>query len=407
MKILRDLLPLAKKINEKPEYIPLFLIIFILIVPFYFSLFKKSVKKVMSYQHIIRVHQNKNDLLPLFSVAKFLKGSWQKKYETWLNENLAFRTMFIRTSNQFFYSFFNKSHMYRSTIIIGKDNYLFEKSYIEQYVNLNKIQYSSHQFDEWARNLQQMADFFAKRGQQFIYVITPSKATYYPEYLPNDYANLIGNPRPDYYLKLAALKKTTVTYFDGSEYILNAKEKSYGNLLFPRGGTHWTMLSAALTAREVLALIAKEMNEKFPPLRFSYSTSIKPSSVDRDLLNLCNLLFPQDRYTIPRVIFKPTKRQLPFKLAIIGGSFTDFYKDLFAQTKYFSQVDQFFYLNINHRQISKDGLASELIVNKEDPASYQAILDADIVLLEENEVLAYSVHFMGLYTQLFAKTSTV
>lgn len=401
MKITRNCVVLTENIKVNPQFIPLFLIMIILILPLCFSVVKKTIKKILSYQHAITIHHNKNNKLPEFSVAKLMDGSLQKKYETWINENLGFRTAFIQSSNQFLYSLFNKSHMYHSNIVIGKNDFLFEKTYIEQYVNINRINYSEKQFDQWASQLQRMADFFTQRGQQFFYVITPSKASYYPEYLPKDYAKLIETPRPDYFLKLKALKKTNVAYFDGSEYILESKDKPYAHLLFPRGGTHWTMLSAALTAREILALISRQMNYHFPPLHFSYSTSTKPPFVDKDLLNLCNLLFPKNRYVTPLVIFKSNKKPLPFKVAIIGGSFTNFYKDLFAKTRYFSQVDQYFYLNINHLQISQEGKEREIPVDKENPLSYQEILAADIVILEENEVLAYSTHFTELYSRLF------
>lgn len=375
--------------------IPFFLMIIILVLPINLFIIKQILNQFSSTPKI----QNP----PLVSVEKVLNGSLQKEYETWFNNHNPLKSVFTNLNNQFYYSLFSKSLMFDSNIVIGKKGYLYEQIYINQYVNLSKIPYTQRQFDLWAADLKELADFFEKRGQKFIYLITPSKASFYPEYLPNSYAKIIKDTRPDYFLKLDALKKVHVTYFDASQFMLAQKDKSYGYLLFPRGGTHWTMLGASLVAQRILDLISQQTQTQLPPLSYSYTVTTRPLGVDKDLLHLCKLLFPPKRYTVPFVSFKVNENPVPLKLAVIGGSFTHFFKQLFTESNYFSQLDHYYYLILNHYQISQNGKKIDIPINRDDPRSYQDILAADVVILEENEILPYSNHFRELYFRLLGK----
>jgi alginate O-acetyltransferase complex protein AlgJ len=398
---LREELSFNRLINLKhflkshQSIIPFILMIIILVLPLNLFIIKQLINKFSP--------NPKTQNPPLVSVEKILNGSLQKEYETWFNNHNPMKSMFTNFNNQFYYSLFSKSLMFDSNIVIGKNAYLFEKIYINQYVNLSKIPYTQKQFDLWAADLQELADFFAKRGQKLIYLITPSKASFYPEYLPDSYAKIIKDTRPDYFLKIEALKKVRVPYFDASQFILANKDKSYGYLLFPQGGTHWTMLGASLVAQRILDLIAQQTQTQLPPLSYSYTITTRPLGVDKDLLHLCKLLFPPKHYSVPFVSFKKNKNPVPLKVAIIGGSFTHFFKQLFTESQYFSQLDHYYYLILNHYQTSKNG-KKELPINREDPSSYQDILAADVVILEENEILPYSNHFRELYFRLLGKS---
>ncbi len=382
--------------------IPFFIMMIFLVLPINLFLLMQMTSKI-SFKQADSPQLVTMQARPTLALGKFLDGSFQKDYETWVNDHNPLKSMFTNFNNQFYYSLFSKSLMADSSIVIGKKGYLYEKDYIIQYVNANKIPFTQEKTEKWAANLQELADFFTHRGQQFIYVITPSKAAYYPEYIPNEYTKVVTNARPGYFLKIEALKKIHVPYFDASEYILSKKEKSYGNLLFIRGGTHWTMLGAAFTTKKILALISQQTKKLLPPLSFSYTLSTNPHGVDMDLLYLCKLLFPPRHYAVPHVSFKALENPVPLKVAIVGGSFTNFFVKLFIEANYFSQIDHYYYLILNHYRHSKEGITL-LPMIRNDPASYQAILEADIVILEENEIIPYwSNHFDELYFRLLGK----
>ncbi|WP_347251845.1 hypothetical protein [Legionella sp.] len=390
------LISVRKFLKTYRQFIPFFVVMIVLALPLNIFVIKQ-LGRMLSFQP---KHTQK---LPDFSIEKLLNNRLQKEYETWFNDHNPLKSTFTKFNNQFYYSLFSTSLMFNSNIVVGKKGFLYEKIYTDQYTNPHHLPYTPKQFDKWAMDLKELADFFSKRGQTFIYLITPSKATFYPEYLPESYAKIITNPRPDYFLKLEALKKIQVPYVDASELMLAHKQKPYGNLLFTRGGTHWTMLGAALAGQKIIDVIAQQTQTVFPPLAFTYTVSTRPLGVDKDLLHLCKLLFPPKHYQVPYVTFKANEKPSPLKLAIIGGSFTHFFKEMFTESNYFSKLDHYYYLILNHYQFAEKGKKIEMPINREDPASYQDILDADIVLLEENEILPYSNHFRELYYRVLGK----
>ncbi|MFT4059466.1 MAG: hypothetical protein QM652_07950 [Legionella sp.] len=378
------------------QFIPFFLVMITLVLPLNLFVIKQLAREFL--------FSNKStQAFPGFTLEKLMNNNLQKEYETWFNDHNPLKSIFTKFNNQFYYTLFSKSLMYSSNIVIGKKGYLYEKDYIDHYANPNEIPYVQKQFDKWAVELQEVADFFTKRGQKFIYLITPSKATFYPEYIPDSYKKIVTNPRPEYFLKIEALRKTHIPYIDTSKLMLAHKQKSYGNLLFPRGGTHWTMLGAALAGEKIIELISQQTQISLPLLSFSYTVNTRPIGVDKDLLQLCKLLLSPKHYNVPAVIFKANKKPLPLKLAIVGGSFTNFFRDLFAKANYFSKLDHYYYLIVNHYQISGQGKKIEIPISREDPASYQDILAADVVILEENEAIPYSNHFRELYFRLLGK----
>ncbi|ARG96671.1 hypothetical protein B6N58_02715 [Legionella micdadei] len=305
------LMSLREFLRAYRQFVPFFLIMIVLALPLNLFVIKQFARK-------FSIQTKQTQKLPDFTVEKFVNNTLQKEYETWFNDHNPLKSTFTKFNNQFYYSFFSTSLMFNSNIVIGKKGYLYEKIYTDQYANPSKIPYTQKQFDKWAADLQELADFFAKRGQKLIYLITPSKATFYPEYLPDSYTKIVTNPRPDYFLKIKALKNIDVPYIDASELMLANKQKPYGNLLFTRGGTHWTMLGAALAGQKIIDLISQQTQLPLPPLSFSYTVSNRPLGVDKDLLHLCKLLFPPKHYRVPYVTFNANEKPSPLKLAIIG-----------------------------------------------------------------------------------------
>jgi hypothetical protein len=317
-----------------------------------------------------------------------LNKDWQKKFEDWLNFQIPYRPELIRSHNQIYYSLFSKSYMNDSRIIVGKKKYLYEIGYITRYCNSDHKIYTQQQFNEWVSKLQALNDFFQKRGQKFIYIFSPSKAGYFPEYFPTLY-QCTGSHRPDYYMAQHVLKTAAFPYINATQ-VLSQNKSKYGDLLFPRGGIHWTLLGAALIIPDILKKIG---STDLPRLQLSYTTDFKPQGTDKDLLDLLNILSTQN-YIVPTVSFvkspvKHLKKRL--KVALIGGSFLGQIIQLFSQEKLFAQMDYYVYLTWRHMYMADGtiplnttfGLQEDVDLNN--PKTYQDILNADVVIFEENE----------------------
>lgn len=350
---------------------------------------------------------------PDFTWRNLMSGVYQKQVEAWLNEQIPLRRQIIRATNQLYYSVFAKSYMQEGSIAIGRGEQLYEKTYLMKYCNTAGMKIvpnqekklvkvfeqpaTPHDFEKWVGELKEVADFFQRRGQTFIYLITPSKAAYYPEGIPAGFYCSPVTPRTEYRMAISILRKSDLNYIDGSKIVLDAKGK-YPVELFPRTGIHWTSLAATLTSRELLARISHTIGRDLP-LEFSYTIDRNPIGSDVDLLQLLNLWRSNRDFPVAKLSFKKLHTQ-PIRLAVVGGSFVHQLMYVLDSSEVFCQMDHYYYLQIEHiRYPSKGGCG----VEQEDLGSYQGLLSAQVVILEENEANLRSPHFQLLRAALVKK----
>lgn len=320
---------------------------------------------------------------PNWSLEGLMEGKLQKTFENWLNEALPFRSNIVRLVNQIYYDVFFKSYMYRGGIIVGLNRQLFEFAYISKYCNLTQAALKRSDFERWIDELEELSAFFKQRGQVFVYLITPSKAAYFPEFIPAQIECKSRPLRPEYALAAAALHDSGIPYVDASKVVLEAKGK-YEVEMFPRGGTHWNMLGAGLATRELLKTISTHIDTSLPMLDFTYHIDHLPSGTDLDLLSLANLWRPDLNYPVPHLMMaaKQMDSQKKYAIAMVGGSFLGQIQSVMIQSKFFNRIDYFNYFKIFHKSFPERPLPP---VDENDPSSYRELLEADIVVVEENE----------------------
>ena len=335
--------------------------------------------------------QQGNAVFPRWSWKSLMAGKFQTPFENWLNESLPFRANMIRMFNQVYYDWFSKSYVRNGRVIVGKTRQLNTLSYISKYCNLKKAEFSRSEFKQWVSELRELSEFFTQRGQHFVYLITPSKAAYFPEYIPDQFACASRPVRPDYMLATEMLKDAGISYVDGSKIVLDAKGV-FPVDLFPRGGIHWNMLGAALATRELLRDISRNFEQPLPDLRFSYTVDNKPTTgADIDLITLANLWFPDLNYRVPHIKVESTNQiiQKNYNVAMVGGSFLEQVRAVMIQSGFFSGIDYFNYFKIFH--IKYPGNV-RLLVDENNPETYRALLEANIIIVEENEQNLRSNH---------------
>lgn len=327
---------------------------------------------------------------PRLTLKGLLDGSFQKSTEQLLEDVFPLRAAIVRATNQVYYSLFRRSYMFHDEIIIGKQQYLYEVVYLQQYCNALHEPHTQEEFDRWAKEIETLGDFFAKRGQTFLFLLTPSKAAYYPEYIP-DWTRCHPQPaRPDYLLAAAALPRTHVPYLDLSQRIIDGKGR-FPVEHFNRGGTHWGMLAVALSAREIAAKISAQGRWQIPEIRFSYAIDTHPEGIDSDLLDVLNLWTPRKDYPVAKVTFAQGATVQPRvpSIAIVGGSFMGQMYNALRDTNLFARLDYYSYLIMEH--VSHPWLPPPP-PSPYDAAYYRELLDADIVIVEENEANLKSPH---------------
>ncbi len=117
-----------------------------------------------------------------FSWPSWWDGSYSGLRTEWINENFGFRNYLVCFTNQIKFSIFKKSNT--NDFIIGKNNYLYQLGYIEQYTG--KLYQGRKTLEDSVKKIKQLQEELIKRNKHFLIVMAPSKARVYPEYLPDE-----------------------------------------------------------------------------------------------------------------------------------------------------------------------------------------------------------------------------
>lgn len=333
---------------------------------------------------------------PVLNFSHIRTHEVQKYWEINFSEHLPLRSLFIRMNNQIYYSLFNKSYMYSGQMVIGKSNQLFEIAYINSYCG--KDNRTDEKLLEWADKLQSLSQFFEKQGKIFIYLITPSKAEYFPEKIPNRFACKEKKLTPTERME-RLLKERHIKFVNGGSLIKNSKH-TYGVDLFPQGGTHWNNLGAVLVSNAIISEINNNSTKKIQPIAFDYKITKNPQGQDRDLLWLLNLLHPNDHYPIPELNYtSPSVKNSNVNLVFIGGSFLEKLIKIFQTNHTFSSIIDYPYFKF--RKLKFEGNKQcETQYTNDSVAQLDSILAADVIILEENSEMILSEHGELFYSKL-------
>ncbi len=261
---------------------------------------------------------------PYINLTSWLSGDIQKYFETKLDQSLGLKGYFIKTDNQINYLLFGQ--IYQKTaapLIIGKHHYIFEKGYIDSYIGTEKV--DLNKLSEQITLMKKVQDKLQKQNKIFLFVISPSKANFFKEYIPNSALKGIHTEdlNYNYFALIRELKKQNINYWDGSEFFLSQKSKSTAPL-FSKSGTHWSLYGACLATKEIINLLGSQQNINYiSPQCNSLDWSNKPLDQDADLLNLSNIWF---KYPFEERLAYPKTEKISninnLNILLIGDSFS-------------------------------------------------------------------------------------
>ena len=320
---------------------------------------------------------------PLMSLDSVLTG----RYQQWVSRSVGeLSPMFkpaIGWKNEIYYSLLGATAT--PDIVVGKRQQLFEMVYLAEYCSRDLATLRA-KAEDWAARIRQMQDFFEARGKTFVYVITPSKVAREPQIIPDGYTCVAPEADRDNKLKVYGeiLSRHGVHFVDTASKLGDA-EAEYGISMFPRGGTHWNALAAALGANDVIGAVDADAREPMlRKLNFTWRVSLNPKDADRDLIDLLNLPHPDLHYPVPELTYdSPTPEGCkPVSITEVGGSFVGGLNAALEKTPCPPRITYWFYWDQKQIDLSQ-GHAYEFPV---DPAARRrSLLDADVILFEENE----------------------
>jgi hypothetical protein len=335
---------------------------------------------------------------PSISLETWFNGKFQEQFNRYFSQKFFLRKPFIQLTNQLFYTFFDKSYMYDQTIIIGKEKYLYELAYIHDYCRLNPP-LDPDQTEALARDIGEVQKQLKKRGVTFLVLITPSKASFYPKYIPDVFMKRKTVANRDYENMIPLFRKYGINFVDGHEITLDAQRKS-DIPLFCRGGTHWNYLGAFFTIEQLIEKIEALKGLSLSHLTFSeVKLDRKPEGSDKDLASLLHLLFPPYDYITPHPDIKAVSAQNDFRgdIVFVGASFSAQVFDILCMNGIFRSTDSYFYYRNSLRTFPYDKVR-ESAFKVENIDWERDFFKKDIIVLEINEIAFKSGYIYAFLT---------
>ncbi len=311
--------------------------------------------------------------------ADLWSGKWQAAQEKYLEDNLKVREWLIPIRNQIMYSLFKTSP--NDNIVIGKNNNLYEEEYICFETQIYSAR-TPEEIDELMDKLKALDQAVRDAGKKFFVFVTPSKAEIYYEDIPDRYLWIAPKQKEKstYDRFMEALDKTGIAYYD-STVDVRALKQTEDFHVFPRTGTHWNNVTAAICAMKLADSMEEQLDINLPECEVSYQQCGEPLHPDTDIFNALNLLEkPDDMFVEPIVEITDPDKDKHVILAR-GGSFMGSSIGRLISYDYFLRS---YYLE-NTYAFCPEGMYSGNFDSYDILPLEEMVDDSDIILLEVNE----------------------
>lgn len=158
-----------------------------------------------------------------------------------------------------------------SKVAMGKNGFFYEgfgsrrveRGIVEKFDNisdyLGQIPFSEAELRQWKRALEERRFWLKQQGSEFVFVLAPTKAFVYPEYLPDKLNSQKGVTRYEQ-LSRYLRNETDIHFIDLLPPLLAAKKHYSYPYLFYKSDFHWNFFGSFIAYREII----RKMNEFFP-----------------------------------------------------------------------------------------------------------------------------------------------
>jgi len=307
---------------------------------------------------------------PTLTISSWVDESFQASTEKYLNQEFGFRNWFVRLHNQIAYSLFDETNAH--SVVIGKEGYLYEENYIKAYYGRDYM--GDSLINDKVQRIKFLQDTLASLGKNLLVVITPGKATFYPEYIPDHLKSEKAKTNYEAFINIS--KKKQLQLIDFNAWFVEQKNKS-AYCLYPKTGIHWSRYAMDLVIDSLLSNIEHERNIDLPDLEIQQAIlSDMLIDPDRDIEDGMNLLFdiPNEPMAYAEVSYNESGKVKPSAIVISDSFFWGLYgKGLMMHA--FDKGEFWFY---NREIYTPDregaGMVTEVDLFKE-------IMETDVIIL--------------------------
>ena len=256
---------------------------------------------------------------PRFSLNTWSDGSFQADAENTVEQRIGFRPALIRIKNQLEYSLFCKANA--KGVVVGRNRYLFEADYLRAYAGGD---YPGDWFwNEKFRRAGMVRDTLQELGVDLAIVIEPSKASYYKEYIPEEYIISDYGIKNNYDALMEGCQRENINTIDLYSYFIDLKEQAPFPL-FPKGGIHWSYYGMLRAMDTILPAVEYLTGKNVPEMN---KGPLEPEKAlrgtDDDLAQLMNLVFKPSHpdMTYPDISFEDVADTARPRVLAISDSF--------------------------------------------------------------------------------------
>ena len=222
----------------------------------------------------------------------------------------------VRLRNQIGFSLFDKG--YAKAVVIGKENYFFEKGYINAYYGTDYIGQDS--INHRVGLIKEVQDTLASLGKDLIIVLAPGKGAYFPEYIPDRFHREKGPTNYQGYAE--KFKEAGVNHIDFMKWFLERKDTAKYPL-YPRTGVHWSDYSMVRVADSLIHYIEALRGIDLPDyvlkeVRVRDELSISDKDIERGL----NLMYkiPNHEMAYIYAVFENEDKEKP-RIMVVADSY--------------------------------------------------------------------------------------
>jgi hypothetical protein len=261
------------------------------------------------------------------SLRTWRDGTFAQSVESWITTKIGFRPTFVRLANQIQVAFGSDASMYgNERIRVCKDGWLFANGYVTSYAAPSQ-DLSDAQVADFVLALESLQNRLRSEGKAMVFVISPSKAETYPEFLPDNVVEqrkrYMGVSDLDRLRK--HLSESDVVFFDSPAYFQARRVAEPHVSLYAKTGIHWNYQAAFDVWREILQIVNREYGAEWPIPEQVAVEYDEPRGTDDDIARLLNLFYlPGEKERLPYPVVRSNALPLEARPRVLfaGTSFS-------------------------------------------------------------------------------------
>lgn len=276
-----------------------------------------------------------------FSVDGWVSGEFQVGYEAWYNENFGFRPELVRVHNQIAFSLYREAKA--NSVVVGKEDYLYELSYINAYTGKDYV--GRNQLSEMTDKIRLLQDSLEKKGITLVVCLAAGKATFYPEFIPDNYG--VASDSTNYKVFADLLGDRQVNHIDYNKWFKDMKGKTEFPL-YPKTGIHWSRYGSLLATDSLISYVEAKRNVDMPGIVWEKTVFTDTlDSPDGDIGLAMNLVWPIKHFPMGHPIFhfEDTTGKSHVRMMTISDSFFWSMFDIGLAPSTFSDIRFYYYNN--------------------------------------------------------------